>query len=112
MLRQPELHLHPRQQADLGEVLVKSSETRQIICETHSELIIARVQRLIRNGKLNPRDVSVLYVDPLGSESVVKELRLRADGEFIDEWPGGFFEDSFDEYFSDDMLEDDGGSGE
>jgi hypothetical protein len=31
--------------------------------------------------------------------SVVRELRLRPDGTFIDEWPGGFFEDDFAEFF-------------
>ena len=92
--------------AVLAEILVQKSKVMQIVCETHSEMFIARIQRLIRRGELAPSEVSILYVDPIGVSSQVKELRLRSDGDFIDEWPGGFFEDAFDEYFSDDMLED------
>ena len=43
-------------------------------------------------------DVSVLYVDPGHlSGSVIKELRLDDSGAFIDGWPRGFFEESFEE---------------
>ena len=61
---------------------------------------ILRVQKLIRQNKLDPSKVSVLYVDNQGpSGSHVQELRIDEDGDFIDKWPGGFFEDGYRELF-------------
>ncbi len=56
VIEQPELHLHPRMQADLmdlmiGVVLEANSEV-QIIAETHSENMVLRLQKRIRDGKL------------------------------------------------------------
>ncbi len=60
-----------------------------------------RIQRRIREGKLNAKDVSVLYVDSGECRSVAKELRLDDQGEFMDEWPNGFFEEDVRELFGD-----------
>ena len=103
-VEQPEIHLHPRLQADLGDFLIDTAISRrgnkgnQWIVETHSELLIQRVQRRIREGSISRDDVSVLYVDPnpkTGSDII--ELRLDHEGRFIDEWPRGFFNESFEE---------------
>ena len=59
----------------------------------YSELLIRRVLKRIREGKLKPEDVSVLYVEPAkdnkGSAKIL-ELRIDKDGELIDRWPEGF----------------------
>lgn len=102
-VEQPELHLHPRLQANVGDFLLETSQRGgcQWIVETHSEALMLRLQKKIRQGLLSHRDVSVLYVNPVGrSGSEVSRLELDADGNFIDEWPGGFFEDGFRDMFS------------
>ena len=72
----------------------------QWILETHSETLVLRLQRRIREGVLSPKDVSILYVDPRGDQgAVIEELRLDEEGEFIDVWPDGFFAESFNEMF-------------
>ena len=48
---------------------------------------------------ITPDDVAVLYVERQGDQSVVKEMRLDEEGGLIDPWPGGFFEESFNECF-------------
>ncbi len=103
LIEQPELHIHPRLQAELGSIFVDAyrENGHQIIAETHSEHLMLRVQRLIRTGALKPEEVCVLYVSRHESGSSVQQLRLDADGEFMDEWPGGFFEESFNEMFGD-----------
>ncbi len=66
-VEQPEIHLHPRLQANIADLMIETSkgeDEKQWIVETHSELLIRRIQRRIREGTLNPNDVSVLYVDP------------------------------------------------
>ena len=70
------------------------------ILETHSEHLILRLMRRVREGKIRSDDVSVVYVEPLSKGSSFVELRIDEDGDFIDEWPGGFFEESFHEKFA------------
>ena len=105
-VEQPEIHLHPKLQANLADLFIETISGRsekQWIIETHSELIILRIQRRIREGKLNHSDVSVLYVDPNASDtegSSIAQLRLNENGDFMDHWPGGFFEEGFEELMS------------
>ncbi len=100
-IEQPEIHAHPRLQAVMADLLIAACEppySNQIIAETHSEHLILRLQRRIREGSLPSADVSVLYVEPEeDGSSVVKVLRLDDDGEFLDEWPSGFFEERLSE---------------
>ena len=101
-VEQPEIHLHPRLQANLSDFFIETTNddvgVSQWIVETHSELLIQRIQRRVREGIISNDDVSVLYVNPVyGSGSEIKELRLDKDGTFLDAWPGGFFDESFQE---------------
>ena len=104
-VEQPEIHLHPRLQANIADLMIDTiadepGKRKQWIVETHSELLILRLQRRIREGKIKPEDISVLYVDP-NDESVegsaIKVLRLGEDSYFKDQWPDGFFSDSLEE---------------
>jgi hypothetical protein len=114
LIQQPELHLHPRLQSQLGEAIVKSVENKKdyrafTLIETHSEHVLLRVMRLIRQSESRKNDsknpltydrVSVLYFEPLPSgETQVKRLRLAPDGQLIDRWPGGFFNERFTDIF-------------
>ena len=102
-VEQPEIHLHPRLQANIADLLIETSGRRitrgnQWIVETHSELLVLRLQRRIREGIISHKDVSVLYVDPQDNgSSTIQRLELDEDGTFIDEWPQGFFEEGYRE---------------
>ncbi len=112
-IEQPEIHLHPALQAELGDVFIESSlgqNKNTFILETHSEHLILRILRRMREtAEGNPKqglaltrdDVCVLYVDQPKDKnfSVVYEMRLDQDGTFLDPWPGGFFEEGFRERF-------------
>ena len=109
-VEQPEIHLHPRLQANIADLMIDTiadepGKGKQWIVETHSELLILRLQRRIREGKIKPEDISVLYVDP-NDESVegsaIKVLRLGEDSYFKDTWPGGFFDEGLKERLPDD----------
>jgi len=102
LIEQPEIHIHPRLQAELGSLLtecIKPPFDNQFIIETHSEHLMLRLQKLIRKGELKPEDISVIYVDRGTEGSKCLHLRLDEEGDFIDEWPGGFFEEDFNEIF-------------
>jgi hypothetical protein len=93
-IEQPEVHIHPRLQAELGNLLavaIKRPTRHRFIIETHSEHLVLRLQRLIREGKLKPDDVSIVYVSRGPNGSKAERLRLDDEGDFVDEWPGGFF---------------------
>lgn len=108
-VEQPEIHLHPRLQAHLADFFIQTSigsrgrrpneagTGNQWLVETHSETLVRRLQRRIREGVLSNQDVCVLYVDPGEDGSRVMQLRMDETGDFIDEWPGGFFDDGFKE---------------
>ena len=118
LIEQPELHLHPRLQARMGQLFrnaVRGRNQNRFIIETHSEHLILRIRRLIREGLLTPDMVEVLYVnnqeftydESSDSEvlyttlnSQVLSLRLDEYGDFIDPWPNGFFDERFEELSS------------
>ncbi|MEO0248248.1 MAG: AAA family ATPase [candidate division WOR-3 bacterium] len=112
-IEQPEIHLHPALQADLGDVFIQSAlgpGRNRFLIETHSEHLLLRVMRRMRetsNGELPegvppvpPKDVCVLSVQPKGASSAVRHLELDEEGQLLDAWPGGFFEEGYRERFS------------
>ncbi len=103
-IEQPEIHLHPALQAELGDVFIESAlgpQKNTFILETHSEHLILRILRRVRETTENklppgatpvkPEDIAVVYVDPTAKGSVVKPLTVTPDGDFAEPWPGGFF---------------------
>ena len=91
LLQQPEVHLHPRGQAELASLFVqafKQSGNRFLI-ETHSDYIIDRVRISVRKGLLKPDDVSVLYFEPRGSTVAIHNMTLDEHGNLLDA-PGGY----------------------
>lgn len=99
-VEQPELHLHPKMQSALADFCLENSEDPgdsrgrlpRIICETHSEQLLIRIQRRIREGKFPPNKVAVYFVDrfPGTKSSYIQRLRISEMGEFMDEWPLSF----------------------
>lgn len=102
-MEQPEIHLHPALQAELADVFIEAAlgpRQNTFILETHSEHLILRLMRRIREGKVSSDDIGVVFVEPLARGSRFLDLRIDDEGDFIDEWPGGFFEESFHEKFA------------
>ena len=96
-VEQPEIHLHPRLQAKLADMVVETAQAgKQWIIETHSEMLIRQIQTRIADprDKLDESDVSVIYVLRGDASSSVKPLELDRYGEFEEDWPDGFFDDA------------------
>ncbi len=98
-IEQPELHLHPRLQGDLADVFIEttigSEQNNSYIIETHSEAIIRRLMRRVREGKISKDDISIVYVEAGSEGSTVTHIHIDDDGDLVDEWPNGFFEEGF-----------------
>lgn len=108
-IEQPEIHIHPGLQAELADLFIESALNRgnQLLVETHSEHVILRLLRRIRDhskktkGKrtITPQDVAVLYVDSDSNGCFIKEIPITPDGEFATPWPHGFFTERFKEVY-------------
>ena len=54
-LEEPEIHLHPRAQANLGEIIVDAANRGvRVVLETHSDLLLRRIQSLVAEDKISP----------------------------------------------------------
>jgi predicted ATPase len=99
LIEQPELHLHPLAQTRLAEFIANSaSRKKRFVIETHSEHFVRGLQLAVSrsrvgNGSFSSDDVAFHYITK-GSECS-KELRINEFGEFTDEWPSGFFDESY-----------------
>lgn len=95
LIEQPEIHLHPRAQGEVGDLLCETSRRRQVIVETHSEHVVNRARLMVADGRLRPADVMILYVDRSHKGSRVLPIPLGERGQFLAEWPSGFFDERY-----------------
>lgn len=110
-IEQPELHIHPRLQVELADVFVRYAKNSNVmfLLETHSEHLMLRLLKRVRQGleespqsclvTLEPDDLAVHYVEPTDRGTSFKQLRVTEDGDFLDEWPHGFFDERDEELF-------------
>jgi predicted ATPase len=116
---QPELHLHPKAQTILGDLFIFAIQKnkdinakhsgipiRKITIETHSEHLILRLLRRIKENHnkksdsiFSNKNLSLIYVNPQDKGSEVHWIRVDEYGEFVDVWPQGFFEDRYEDLF-------------
>ncbi|RKI05072.1 AAA family ATPase [Corallococcus sp. AB038B] len=111
LVEQPEIHVHPAVQVGLGDLLIEAAtregQRRIIFVETHSEHLLLRVMRRMRETHegivpegvrpVHPGDVSVVLVEKDGSRSISRKMPLNNRGELVKAWPGGFFEEGLRE---------------
>lgn len=109
MCEQPELHVHPRVQVNIGDLLTQSNNKARFLIETHSEHLILRILKRIRQTSddelpegitpVQPKDISILYIESTSGEVKVRKISVDMDGEFTSSWPQGFFSERREELF-------------
>ncbi|KAF5059533.1 AAA ATPase domain protein [anaerobic digester metagenome] len=111
-IEQPELHIHPKLQVGLGDLFIHESTTKEncFIIETHSEHLMLRIMRRIRQTssnelppnapELDPEQVAIYHIRSTEEGTVFKEILIDKDGDFLTRWPGGFFAERSEELFS------------
>ena len=101
IIENPEIHLHPKSQAKLGEFFAFiASKGIQIIIETHCEHLINRVKYEVYKEKLNNNDVIFHYFH---LNNKIESFFLNHTGHFINEnngyasFPENFFDATLNE---------------
>jgi len=95
LIQEPEAHLHPRKQADIGEVICRQAITHpmRVLIETHSDALLFRCLKLIRRGVIDHDAMRVIYVEQAqDGTSTARNLRIGEDGALIDPFPVGFLD--------------------
>ena len=83
LIQQPEVHLHPRAQAALGTYFVDSyiNEQREFVLETHSDFLLDRIRHSIFEGKIEAKDVSILFFKRSKLKNTIIEIQLDKNGD-------------------------------
>lgn len=94
ILEQPEIHLHPKVQSDLADVLIDVVKNRnvQIILESHSGLLLHRLQRRIAEEQIAAEDTALYFCQINDGTSEIERLKVDEYGN-ISNWPRDFFGD-------------------
>jgi hypothetical protein len=105
LVEQPEIHVHPAVQVGLGDLFIdavaREGSRRMLLIETHSEHLILRLLRRIRETTDNELvegapsfsedELSVVHVENSLEGVRIRRLHVDEHGEFTDRWPKGFF---------------------
>jgi predicted ATPase len=100
MVENPESHLHPSGQSEMGEFFsLCAASGLQIILETHSDHILNGIRRAVKKKVIRPEQVAIHFFKPRQeiendqSNQVISPL-VNQEGN-LSEWPEDFF-DQFD----------------
>jgi hypothetical protein len=90
-VEQPELHLHPRAQVAMAELLAEAANRGvRVIVETHSSLLLLTIQTLIAQEKIKNTDVALhWFVRDAKGATQVTYVQPDEDGAY-GEWPEDF----------------------
>lgn len=90
-IEQPELHLHPRAQRAMAELLINAAKRgATVIVETHSHVLLTAVQLAVASGAMPAEDVALHWFErDAEGASHVRSAALDAAGAYGD-WPVDF----------------------
>ena len=99
LIEEPEIHLHPKAQADLASVLVEEakSNNKQIVMTTHSEHVAGRLLTLVAEGTLSADELAI-YSFEKDERGVCSASNIEVtDRGQVNRGLKGFFETDMDE---------------
>ena len=96
IVENPEAHLHPRAQSEIGRFLVRVAASGvQTIVETHSDHVLNGVRVAVAAEQLlSANDVAIHFFGPAGAG--VTEITLNDSGG-LSVWPSGFFDQAVED---------------
>lgn len=90
-IQQPEVHLHPKAQAALGEFIYEavSNRDKHFLIETHSDFIIDRFRYCLKNGDRKPTS-QVLFFERKEGGNFVTPILIDQQGQYSENQPNSF----------------------
>lgn len=127
-VEQPELHVHPKVQAGLADLVIAAAidNKHSVFLETHSECLVLRLLRRVRNAKpsaadserkrskpgaestvaipgtttpVRASDLGIYFVETVDGATRIRLIDVDNAGDFVQPWPDDFFEIDFQERF-------------
>lgn len=91
-VQEPEIHLHPRAQAALGDVLFEMAVTdrKRFLVETHSDFAIDRFRMNYKNGRGNKPESQILFFERCDKHNLVTPLPIGKTGELPADQPESY----------------------
>ena len=98
IIEQPEIHLHPKMQAELADLFIdvvkKENEDSDkiLLVETHSESILKRLRRRIAEGQISNKDVAIYFIhgkNKTNKTATLQRIEITEKGAF--DWPKEFY---------------------
>ena len=92
ILEQPGMHLHPKVQSQLADLLIEVVTERklQVLVESHSEHLLTRLQLRIAEEKIGADETALYFCENNAGVSKIKTLDVDKLGN-IKNWPPDFF---------------------
>lgn len=97
LIENPEAHLHPRGQSQMGEFLAEvACAGVRVIIETHSDHILNGIRKAVKHKTLTGSEVTLYFFNSSSKKEVPQVISPSMDNSGnLSEWPRGFF-DQFD----------------
>lgn len=97
LIEQPEVHLHPKLQAEFIDTLLSIGCENIYIIETHSEHIVRKLQVIVKEKKygIKSSDVSINYLRRIDTKTEKSSHTIEDDGFLNPPFPSGFFDNSY-----------------
>lgn len=93
-VQQPEVHLHPRAQAALGDLMFRlaASEQKRFFIETHSDYLIDRFRLNYRTKKSDSPNSQILFFERTAIGNRVHLISISDEGQLQADQPKGYRE--------------------
>jgi predicted ATPase len=92
-IQQPEIHLHPRAQGAIGDLIFQLAliEKKKFIIETHSDFILDSYRLNYRSKKYRNRPASqIVFFERTTTGNVLHEIEILENGEISDNQPEAY----------------------
>jgi hypothetical protein len=91
-IQQPEVHLHPRAQAALGDLIFEMAVTqsKHFLVETHSDFMIDRFRLNYRRDNPSKPDAQILFFERHDQHNTVTPIRIGHSGELPADQPNSY----------------------
>jgi hypothetical protein len=91
-IQQPEIHLHPKAQAALGDMFFKiaNNHAKKFIIETHSDFLIDRYRIACRTATENSIESQILFFERNKDGNMVTSIDISKNGEVSSDQPSSY----------------------